>query len=157
MLAELFSGKHAIAKKNEMIYVDRAPLGFNMMIDFIRNKGQLHEQQMDNSRTLFLELEYWGIDPNHFKDQPKDKFKIIQSIFDRPVHGFFQEKQGSEFFFQTTEANKFNFQKYWTQGNFKFKSDFEIKSIKEIVEIAHGENYKKVTQIGRILGMDSAH
>lgn len=53
------------------------------------------------------------------------------------------------------EANKLNFNNYWSQGNFKFKSEFEIKSIKEIVEVAHGENFKQVTQIGRILGMDT--
>ena len=30
-------------KKNGKIFVDRNPLAFNMMVDFIRNNGELHE------------------------------------------------------------------------------------------------------------------
>jgi len=30
--------------KNDKVLVDRDPLGFNMMMEFIRNKGKLNEE-----------------------------------------------------------------------------------------------------------------
>jgi len=42
-LEAMFSGRHSLQKKNDKIFVDRNPLAFSMMIDFIRNNGELHE------------------------------------------------------------------------------------------------------------------
>jgi len=42
-LEAMFSGRHSLQKKNGKIFVDRNPLAFNMMVDFIRNNGELHE------------------------------------------------------------------------------------------------------------------
>ena len=48
------------------MFIDRNPLAFSMMIDFIRNSGELHETQNDHIRMLEMELEYWGIDRKIF-------------------------------------------------------------------------------------------
>ena len=42
-LEAMFSGRHTLQRKNNKIFVDRNPLAFNMMVDFIRNNGELHE------------------------------------------------------------------------------------------------------------------
>jgi len=39
---------------------------------------------------LKMELKYWGIDENLFRDRPKNKFEIIQEIFDKPYNGLFE-------------------------------------------------------------------
>lgn len=44
-LAAMFSGRHTLQKKKDRVFIDRNPLAFNMMIDFIRNQGELHEIQ----------------------------------------------------------------------------------------------------------------
>ena len=44
-LAAMFSGRHTLQTKNNRVFIDRNPLAFNMMIDFIRNQGELHEIQ----------------------------------------------------------------------------------------------------------------
>ena len=46
-----------------------------MMIDFIRNSGQLYEEQKKNIEMLQVELEYWGINLNCFKQ--KDEVELI--------------------------------------------------------------------------------
>lgn len=73
----MFSGRHALKKVDDRIFVDRNPLAFTLMIDFIRNCGQLTEQQQNNLKMLKLELKYWGIDENLFQQHTKDKFDII--------------------------------------------------------------------------------
>ena len=47
-LAAMFSGRHTLQTKNNRIFIDRNPLAFNMMIDYIRNQGELHEIQQNN-------------------------------------------------------------------------------------------------------------
>lgn len=44
-LEAMFSGRHTLHKKDDKVFVDRNPFAFNMMLDFIRNSGQLHEIQ----------------------------------------------------------------------------------------------------------------
>ncbi len=65
-LEALFSGRHALQKKNDKVFVDRNPFAFNLMIDYIRNSGQLHEQQKQNPEMLKVELRFWGIDEKLF-------------------------------------------------------------------------------------------
>ena len=43
-LEAMFSGRHAMQMLDDKIFIDRNPLAFNLMIDFIRNSGQLNEQ-----------------------------------------------------------------------------------------------------------------
>jgi len=38
---------------------------------------------------LKMELKYWGIDEHYFKQGAKNKFEIIQEMFDKPLSGFF--------------------------------------------------------------------
>lgn len=52
---------------DDKIFIDRNPFSFSLMIDFIRNSGQLHEQQKNNYEMLKMELKYWGIDEHYFK------------------------------------------------------------------------------------------
>lgn len=65
-LEAMFSGRHALQKKEERVFIDRNPLAFSLMIDFIRNSGQLHEAQKNNQDMLLMELKYWGIDDRLF-------------------------------------------------------------------------------------------
>lgn len=90
-LEALFSGRHQLQKKNDKIFIDRNPQAFNLMLDFIRNSGQLHEQQKSNEDMLHMELKYWGIDADLFREQTPNRFEIIQKIFDRPIDDFFEK------------------------------------------------------------------
>lgn len=66
-LEAMFSGRHQLQKTDEgRIFVDRNPVAFNLMLDFIRNSGQLNEQQESNEKMLKLELRFWSIDENYF-------------------------------------------------------------------------------------------
>jgi hypothetical protein len=77
-LEAMFSGRHNLLKKNDRYFIDRNPFAFNLMIDFIRNNGEMHEQQENNYKMLKMELDYWGIDENLFKERAKDKLEIVQ-------------------------------------------------------------------------------
>ena len=66
-LEAMFSGRHSLQKKGERVFIDRNPLAFSLMIDFIRNSGELHEAQKNNHNMLKMELKYWGIDENLFE------------------------------------------------------------------------------------------
>lgn len=50
-----------------------------MMIDFIRNQGELNEQHLANPKMLQTELKYWEIDAKQFqiKNKKKDKIEIL--------------------------------------------------------------------------------
>jgi len=48
---------------------------------------------------LKMELKYWGIDEHYFKQGAKNKFEIIQEMFDKPLSGFFQRTSDSDFLF----------------------------------------------------------
>lgn len=43
-LEAMFSGRHSLQKVDDKVFVDRNPVAFNFMIDFIRNNGELYEQ-----------------------------------------------------------------------------------------------------------------
>ena len=55
-LHAMFSGRHSLNNINGSIFIDRNPLAFTMMIDFIRNHGQLYEKQLKNYEMLKMEL-----------------------------------------------------------------------------------------------------
>ena len=42
-LEAMFSGRHTLQKMEEKIFIDRNPFAFGLLIDFIRNNGELHE------------------------------------------------------------------------------------------------------------------
>lgn len=48
---------------------------------------------------LKMELKYWGIDEYLFRELPKNKFEIIQEMFDKPIGGFFEHTKDSDFLF----------------------------------------------------------
>ena len=74
----MFSGRHTLKKKDDRYFIDRNPFAFNLMIDFIRNNGELHEQQENNYKMLKMELDFWGVDENLFKQGAKDKVELVQ-------------------------------------------------------------------------------
>jgi len=76
-LEAMFSGRHELPKLKDKIFLDRNPIAFNLMIDFIRNSGELYEEQEKNHKMLSMELKYWGIDEKLFKDRSNDKYDII--------------------------------------------------------------------------------
>ena len=43
-LEAMFSGRHALQTVEDKVFIDRNPIAFNFMIDFIRNNGELYEQ-----------------------------------------------------------------------------------------------------------------
>lgn len=92
---------------------------------------------------LHMELRYWGIDTDLFREQTPNRFEIIQKIFDRPIDDFFERREGKEFFFKTIEENKFDFKKLHDLNKFKFKDKFEILNIIEIIDIAYGEEMEE--------------
>ena len=99
---------------------------------------------------LKLELKFWGIDEELFKQQPKDKFEIIQEALDRPYKEFFGQQSGTQFFYNKMNQRKLNFKELYTKGRLKFKKEFRICWIQEIVGIEYGPNYDQTTQFGRI-------
>lgn len=42
-LEAMFSGRHKLQNMDDKVFIDRNPFSFNLMIDYIRNHGQLHE------------------------------------------------------------------------------------------------------------------
>lgn len=71
-LEAMFSGRHALEKRpNGRIFIGRNPEAFEMMVDYVRNFGQLHEKQRKYIRMLELELEFWGIDVNFVVEKDK--------------------------------------------------------------------------------------
>jgi hypothetical protein len=42
-LEAMFSGRHQLQMIDDKVFIDRNPFSFSLMIDFIRNSGQLHE------------------------------------------------------------------------------------------------------------------
>ena len=75
---------------------------------------------------LKLELKFWGIDEDLFKQQAKDKFDIIQEALDRPCNEFFGQTNGSQFFYNKLDKGKLNFKELYTKGRLKFKKEFRI-------------------------------
>ena len=83
-------------------------------------------------------------------------FRIIQEMFDRPVHEFFRQKdeEGNDFFFQHLRASKLNFKDLFNQGKLKFRENFRVRRIKELVEVEYGSDFKQNTELGRICVLD---
>ena len=54
LLETTFSGRHEVKKKDGKIYLDRQPHAFNLMIDFIKNRGKFVTEELENNiETLF--------------------------------------------------------------------------------------------------------
>ena len=90
---------------------------------------------------LKLELKFWGIDEDLFRQQPKDKFDKIQEALDRPYMEFFGQGNENQFFYEKMEKGKHNFKDLYTKGRLKFKKEFRICWIQEIVGIEYGPEY----------------
>ena len=97
-LEAMFSGRHCLQSSDSRVFIDRDPKAFRMMIDFIRNNGQLYEEQENNLKMLQLELKYWGIDENMFCH--RDQIDIIQDILNRPIQNIFDKEEESQFFYE---------------------------------------------------------
>ena len=50
-----------------------------------------------------MELKFWGIEEDLFRDRTRNKFEILQDVFDRPVPQFFETSEGSNFFYKHLE------------------------------------------------------
>ncbi len=42
-----------------------------------------------------MELDYWGIDENIFKEKAKDKLELVQQLLDTPVLNIFEKNEGN--------------------------------------------------------------
>ena len=88
-----------------------------------------------------MELKYWGIDEIEFQDLPKSKFDLIQEVLDRPYQQYFEKKEGNDFFFKNLENSRHKFENLYNSGALKFKDEFRIRNIKELVTIEYGADY----------------
>lgn len=119
--------------------MDRNPVAFNLMLDFIRNSGELSEVMESNEKMLKLELKFWAIDETFFQERPKNKFEIIQDLIDGHSLDLYDDANGQEFFQeQLRRMTNVNFKKMFDQGMLKIKNDFKINEIQEIVQIENG-------------------
>ena len=116
-LEAMFSGRHHLQKTEDeaRIFIDRNPIAFNLMLDFIRNSGEMNEVMDNNVKMLNLELKFWAIDDAFFKEQPKDKFEIIQDLVDGRSLDLYEDANGQEFFQEQLH----------TMANVNFKKMFE--------------------------------
>ena len=61
-----------------------------------------------------MELDYWGIDENLFKEKAKDKLELVQQLLDTPVLNIFQRDESNQFFHKSLselQTKKMNFGK----------------------------------------------
>ena len=59
-----------------------------------------------------MELDYWGIDENLFKEKAKDKFELVQQLLDTPVLQIFERDENNQFFHKSLselQTKKLNF------------------------------------------------
>ena len=103
---------------------------------------------------LKLELKYWGISERLFQIQARDKFEILEELFNKDYIEIFEPKESSQEFFRHLENSKLKFADIYKSGGFKFKDDFRIKSIREIAQIEYGADFSQKTEIGRYWGMN---
>ena len=77
-LEALFSGRHPVQKIDGCIFVDRNPVGFQYLIDYLRNGkvGQEHTEKIYKN-LLDLELKYWGL---KIEEPLETKIKIDSNI-----------------------------------------------------------------------------
>ena len=68
-----------------------------MVIEFIRNQGNLTQIHLDNQRDFLSELNFWGIDPDYFKIERSD-FDIVQDVLDKfDLKKYLRERTDNEF------------------------------------------------------------
>jgi hypothetical protein len=75
-----------------------------MLVDFIRNSGQLTKDMRKNQDLLDIELNFWGIDKTVFREKQNQNFTKIQDLIDQPYQDYFYkrtEESGDEFFFES--------------------------------------------------------
>lgn len=63
-------------------------------------------------------------------------------------------QEGNEFFYKHQANKKMDFRKLLADGQFKFKDEFRIKRVKQLVEIEYGKDFKKSSEIGRVSCID---
>ena len=101
-----------------------------------------------------MELKFWGIDENMFRERTRDKFEILQEVFDRPVHQFFESSEGTDFFYKNLETNRLDFKDLYESKQFIFKDEFRIRRMRELVEVEYGPNFQNKTEVGRVCVLD---
>ena len=61
----MFSGRHKILNDENKVFIDRNPVIFQKMIDYVSNGQQPQKIDDKETRTMFdKELEYWLLKPN---------------------------------------------------------------------------------------------
>ena len=61
-LEAMFSGRHELEYVDGKIFVDRNPIMFEYLIDYLRNGCKLVEIGLKYDNQMFLEeLDYWGL------------------------------------------------------------------------------------------------
>ena len=62
-LEKVFSGKHDLKYVDDYIFLDRNPIVFDLVLDYLRHGGNYLPRNLEKETfALFsLEIEYWGI------------------------------------------------------------------------------------------------
>lgn len=101
-----------------------------------------------------MELKYWGIDERLFQKQKSDNFDIIESLLGEPILDFFDQREGSEFFFNNLCQSNLDFGQLYKDKKLKFKDEFRIRSIQQIVQVEFGADYGNIADIARICAIN---
>ena len=82
--------------------------------------------------------------------KPRDRYELVQDMFERPIHDAFVSQSGNERFFKNLKENQLDFKRLLYKGHFKFGQDFRIRRVKELFEIEYGKDYKQKGEVGRV-------
>lgn len=63
-------------------------------------------------------------------------------MFDRPVHEALINRDGNELFYKNLSDHNLDFKELAMSNAFKFKGEFRIRRIKELVEVEYGKDFK---------------
>ena len=80
----------------------------------------------------------------------RDKYELVQDMFERPIHDAFVRQSGNERFFSNLKENQLDFKRLLYKGNLKCGQDFRIRRVKELFEIEYGKDYKQKGEVGRV-------
>ena len=132
-----------------------APSDFEAMLLAARpgfqTEGSLRYERESIPHQQNQEDSGWGLDPNYFNPQLKDKFKLIQDELDKPLSDFIVQTEETRNLFKKYDQAKPDFKALCEQGKLSFNNDFKITQIAQLWTIEHGAESKEVCQFGKVI------
>ena len=129
-LEAMFSGRHQLQTVDGRVFIDRDPGTFKMVIEFIRNQGNMSEIQANNCKGFLNELNFWGMDPKYFEVDRSD-IEIAQECIDKcNLRGIFKEKTENEFIKKQLEnLEPFNLRKLIESNKLSITENAKLERI----------------------------